>query len=729
MALSESPTLTAEMTSPGVALGTAGYMSPEQARAKPVDRRVDIWAFGCVLYEMLTGRQAFPGDTVTDRLARILEREPDWEALPRETPTSVRTLLRRCLTKDPQRRLHDMGDVWLELDEVSEQAALEELGQAEMRRWPRVVPWVVALVAVGLAVWSLFEPEDRPSLPGGTHFSLASQPLAVGPHPVSPILALSRDGSLLAYVSGEGDTGRIILRRFDTFEETVVVGTDAAQAPFFSPDGRWLGFAAEGKLQKIRVDGGRVIPLCDVEVMHGAVWSSDDTIIFSGASGLVRISADGGEPVDLTREEIERGGEVGHHNPELVPGGDAVIFVTVRSGGDPLEIALFDFETGERKTLIEGGGNARFLPSEHLAYAARGRLHIVGFDRDKQEVVGSPVPVVNDLMMDFPLEPSLGHFTVSDQGALAYLSGPPVSGGSRWVWVDRAGERLRTGEFQRRLMGPKFSPDGTRLAVAAELWGQSGMHIWIEDLSRGTFSRLTFERDNWWPIWSPDGERIAFTSVEGSRSWNLFWKLVDGSGEAERLTHGELGRQPMTWSRDGAVLVFHQSLPPEPGWDVLSVAVNGEAEPQPLLSSRFEELQPELSPDGRWLAYVSDETGRSEVYVRRYPDLSDKWQLSNEGGAEPAWSSKGNELFYRNGAKLMVVEITRDGELIPGTPRELFEGNFMLDQRFGRGFDVAPDDQGFIFVEQSSVEDADVELRIVFDWLTEVERIGSTERD
>jgi serine/threonine-protein kinase len=494
----------------------------------------------------------------------------------------------------------------------------------------------------------------------------------------------------------------------DSFEETTLVSNGEAQAPFFSPDGHWLGFAADGYLKKVPVAGGEIAVLCQVEVMHGATWNSDGTIVFSGAEGLLKISATGGEPVLLTEEELELRGEVGHHNPQFLPGGEAVIFVTVRAAGDPLEIALFDRTNRERKTLLEGGGNARFLPTAHLAYAAEGKLFVVGFDPDEHELLGTPVPVVTDLMMGFAQEPSLAHFAVSDNGILAYLSGPTLARGSRWVWVDRTGTPLRTGEFQKRMSGPKLSPDGTRIAVAAERWQQSGIQVWIEDLTRGTFSRLTFERESWWPLWSPDGQGIAFSSLDAEGGVNLFWRSADGSGTSHRLTRGEFWRQSAAWTRDGRTLIFHQSRNPETGWDILALSFDGDVEPRPLLSSRFDELQPALSPDDRWLAYVSNETGRSEVYVRHYPDLAAKWQISNQGGTEPAWSSQGDELFYRDGLKC---------------PQMLFESEFVADVQYGRGFDVAPDDQGFVFMEQSSVANADYELRIVLDWFEELNRL------
>ncbi len=719
--LSESPTLTAEMTQEGVILGTAAYMSPEQARGKPLDRRVDVWAFGCVLYEMLTGQKAFEGETVTDYLAKILEREPEWEALPEETPAEIRTVLRRCLAKDPRYRLHDMGDVWLELREVPREAVEEPGTSPRPARWTRLVPWALAAAALGVALWSLSRTKAGPAMTSPARLPLATQQLAIGAHPVSPIIALSRDGSLLAYVAGEEDRGKIVVRRLDSFKEQTVVESEGAQAPFFSPDGRWIGFAADGSLKISPVDGGQIRTLAEVAVMHGATWGTDDTIIFSDAKGLSRVSANGGEPERVTEEETESRGEIGHHSPELIPGEDAVTFVATGPSAEPLEVALVDLTTGERSTLIEGGGIARVLASGHLVYTTDGRLYVVRFNLGERKVVGDPVPVVPDLMMGFPREPSLGHFSVADTGTLVYVSGPARAGGSRWVWVDRANGRRRQGEMQKQITGARFSPDGTRIAVSAERWGERGSYLWIEDLERGTLSRLTFEQEAFWPLWSPSADKIAFSSWDGARDTvNIFQIAADGSGSSERLTRGELWRQSGSFSVDGARLIFHRSLHPETGWDVVETAVDGAGGERALLESRFNEFQPSLSPDGRWLAYVSNETGRNEVYVRRYPDLLDKWQISNQGGIEPAWSPRGDELFYRTDRVVMRVVIDPE-DLSPGKPEELFEGDYEGDLSYGRTYDVAPDNQGFLFLEQPSIQETEFELRIVLDWVKDLE--------
>jgi Tol biopolymer transport system component len=361
------------------------------------------------------------------------------------------------------------------------------------------------------------------------------------------------------------------------------------------------------------------------------------------------------------------------------------------------------------------------LASGHLVYASGGKLYGVRFDLERRIVVGEPTPVIPDLMMGFPREPSLGHFAVAESGTLVYISGPATAGGSRWVWVDRANGRQRVGEKQKQITGARLSPDGSRMAVSAERWGESGSFLWIEDLDRGTFSRLTFEREAYWPLWSPDADRIAFTSWDGGSEFaNIFQVAADGSGSPERLTAGELWRQAGSFSLDGTRLIFHRSVHPETGWDVVEVAVSGEGGERALLDSRFNELQPTLSPNGRWLAYVSNETGRNEVYVRRYPGLSDKWQISNQGGIEPAWSGAGDELFYRNGRAIMRVVIDPEN-LSPARPVELFEGDYQVGLPYGRSYDVAPGDQGFLFLEQPNIQETEFEVRVVLDWPQQVE--------
>jgi serine/threonine-protein kinase len=731
--LSHSPTLTAEMTREGVLLGTVGYMSPEQARGRPADKRSDIWAFGCVFYEMLTGKRVFGGETSSDSLARILEREPDWGPLPDATPMAVRTLIRRCLAKDPKQRLHDMADVRLELEEAPELEALARPAPELAPLWRRALPWVAAVVGVALGIWSLIQSGEVASPEPVTRFVLPSPPLAVRGNGSSSQVAISPDGTQLAYVVGEGHLGQLYLRHLDSTEAVAVKGAENVQAPFFSPDGAWVGFQDDRWLRRISVEGGKSWTICEARYPVGATWGPDGTIVYGDELnfGLWRVPWDGGEPQQLTTVDRE-GGEYVHHNPKFLPGGEAVLFTILDDASVARGVALVDLETGEQTVLLaEVGGQTGYLTSGHLAYGEDGSLMVVPFDLKARKVTGRPAAVFDGLLMGSAIDRSLSHFAVADNGTLILVSGPLVSAGSRLVRVDRAGNATPFGQIEERFFGPRFSPDGSRLAVAAQVGGEP-MQVWVRDLDRGTFTRLTLEGENWWPVWSPDGRRIAFPGRrDSSPVVDLAWIGADGSSGAEWLTQSELSNQPTTWTPDGRTLIYQRDIHPETAWDVMALEPAEGGEPRVLLGSRFNEMLADLSPDGRWLAYASDESGRVEVYVRSYPDLERKWQISTEGGLESVWSPDGRELFYRNeeGQGMMVVPITTEPEFRPGRPELLFEGDYAPSPWYGRNFDVAPDSQSFVMVEHVLPEDINTELQVVVNWFTELAKLAPTQTD
>jgi serine/threonine-protein kinase len=726
--LSKSPTLTAEMTAPGMLLGTVGYMSPEQARGKPADRRSDIWAFGCVFYEMLSGKRAFGGETSSDSFARILEREPDWEPLPDHTPRAIRTLLRRCLAKDPRRRLHDIADVRLELEEAP---ALEESEAPIVESipvWRRFIPWVVAAVGAGIGLWALSQSGEVGEPLQITRLSVDAPELAVWGNTSSFQVAVSADGTKLAFVAGEGHTGHLYLRRLDSVEAVPLVTNEKAESPFFSPDGAWVGFVADRVIKRVSTEGGKVWTVCEGEYPLGATWGPDGTIVYADelAFGLWKVPWDGGEPqkiLDVDRES----GEYGFVAPQFLPGEDLVLFTTWNDTAVASKVALIDLETGEREDLLDQvGGSARYLRSGHLAYGQDGSLMVVPFDLESRRVTGRPVAVLDGLLMGSSIGAFLSHFAVSDTGTLVFVSGPFVGAGRRLVGVDRSGATNPIGRVEEVVAGPRISPDGYRVAVRARV-GDESMQVWVNDLERGTFSRLTHEGENWWPVWSPDGRRVVFPTREHpTAAVNLAWIEADGSAPAERLTEGDIAKQPSTWTPDGKTLIFQRSNHPETKWDVMALDVGEGRVPRVLLGSRFSEFLADLSPDGRWLAYVSDESGAEEVYVRSYPDLERKWQISTDGGLEPVWSRDGQELFYRDmeGRMVMVVSIASEPEFSPSRPRLLLEGTFVPSPWFGRNYDVAPDGQSFVMVENVVPEDVETELQVVLNWFEEVRRLA-----
>ena len=535
----QSPTLSVGATRVGTLLGTAAYMSPEQARGQPLDRRTDIWSLGCVLYEMLAGKRAFSGASITDVVAAVVRAEPDWTALPASTPAAMRALLRRCLEKDPRRRLQHIGDARILLEELEEPApALSPARPAAP--WPRrVLPWALALlmaVAAALAWWRATRPQPGPVTRTQVTLSPTDRLVLAD----APCLALSPDGTRLVYTARRAGRAQLFLRRMDRFEAAPIAGTEGTEGPFFSPDGEWVGFFAGGKLKKAALSGGAPVALCDAQDSRGAAWGADDVIVFtpSGAlgAGLMRVSASGGAPQALTTPDAKQG-ESGHRWPEILPGGKALLF-SVWTGGsfEEARIAVLRLDTGERKTLLEGGTNPRYAAGGsgggYLIFARAGGLLAAPFDAAQLRLTGPPVPVLSGLITN--ARTGAAQFTLSATGSLAYVPGSADSGETSLVWVDRKGQVAPLTAAHRTYTNPRLSPDGRRLAVTPLAAG--GRHVWVLDLARNTAARLTFEGNtNSSPAWSPDGRRIVFRSNQAGAD-NLYWKPADGSGPEERLT-------------------------------------------------------------------------------------------------------------------------------------------------------------------------------------------------
>ena len=711
--ISTSPTVSRMATQAGVLLGTAAYMSPEQAKGKAVDRRADIWAFGCVLYEMLTGRMAFSGEAVTDTLAAVIRAEPEWSQLPAATPVRVRVLLQRCLQKDPKQRLRDIGDARISLDEVLAGApdpAFAGAQQAAAPFWRRALPWALGFLAAaitGVAVWTL-KPLPSKQVTRTVITMPPSQRLA-GFGDLA--LAISPDGSQLAYVAttqGQGSaTQQIYLRKMDSLEANPISGTEGAVDPFFSPDGQWLGFFAGGKMKKISVSGGAAQTLADDSTPEGATWGSQGTIVFShGAQFLQQVSDAGGIPQPLTHLEK---GEIGNIWPEFLPGGKAVVF-------EGSSVAAQPIGTSERRNLTQGGVSPRYLSSGYLIYALAGNLMAVPFDPERLEVKGTPVPVVQGVMQEG--NPAPAQYSVSATGSLVYVPGSAEASQSKLVWVSRNGTEQPLPAPARDYQSPRISPDGRRVALA------SGGQIWLYDLARDTLTRVTFEGDlNGLPVWTPDGKRIAFSSDRGG-ALNLFWQMADGSGGVERLTTSDRIQAPSSWSPNGPLLSFIE-FGPRPSIWVLPLSDRKE---QPFLQTTANLGTPQFSPDGRWMAYVSNESGRDEIYVQPYPGPGGKWQISTDGGNEPVWNRNERELFYRNGDKMMAVEIATEPNFSAGKPKALFQGQQVSDTSVPLPeFDVSPDGQRFLMLKPVAQEQAaPTQINVVLNWTEELKRLVPT---
>ena len=606
--VSQSPTITTPaMTEAGMILGTAAYMSPEQARGKPVDKRSDIWAFGCVLYEMLTGRAPFAGDTISDTLAAVLEREPDWAALPATVPAAVRTLIRRCLEKDGRQRIADISVAQFVLDDLADVASATAPGSSAAIAprpplWRRMAilsgTWLVGVAMAGSAVWFAVRSTAPPRVSRLLITPPSAAALSVSGR---PSLAFTPDGTRVVYV-GANNTA-LFVRALDQLNATSLTGLGEPYGPFVSPDGQWIGFFdGVTSLKKVAITGGPTVMLGRPGgTAFGASWGADDTIIFATndrTTGLQRIAVAGGEPTVLTRPN-RAGGEDDHLWPEILPGGQAVLFtITATTDGlDQAQVAVLDLRTGTQTVLIRGGGDARYVSSGHLVYAAAGRLHAVAFDLARLTVVGTPVTVQPEVLTGAGM-------AVAADGTLVYVSGGVSAVGRSLVWVDRQGQETPIPAPPRNYAFPRLSPDGTRLALYIP---DQEVDIWLWDLARATLTRATFDRGaDVFPVWPPDGRQLLFSSARAG-AVNLFAQAADRSGDVTRLTKSPNIQHATSVSPDGTRLVFTETAPTT-GQDVMQFRLDGTHAVTPLVQTPFSERNGEVSPDGRWLAYEADDS-------------------------------------------------------------------------------------------------------------------------
>ena len=592
----------------------------------------------------------------------------------------------------------------------------------------RVRSSAVSILVLG-CITALFGCNTTPAPPSEMSTSIARSVITLPPVERlaglnSTAVALSPDGIHLILVVRAGDSRQLVLRLIDRGESALIAGTEGAESPFFSPDGQWVGFFADGKLKKVSIGGAAPLTLCDAPALQGASWGTNDTIVFapSNRSGLFQVSAAGGTPKVLTTLDAEKG-EISHRWPETLPNGNAVLFV--EGTATDSRIVVLSLETGERRVLIEGGTHARYVPTGHLVYAPEGTpgtLLAVPFDPSRLEVTGSPVTIIEGVGA---FEEGPAQFSFSSLGTLVYVPRGIAEEERTLVWVDRQGAEEPLGAPPRRYRNLRLSPDGLRLAVT--IGRGNNQDVWIYDIARHALTQLTFEKGrDIHPIWAPDGRRLAFRSArEGSQ--NLFWKPADGSGAAERLTTSENGVQsPTSWSPDDQVLAFYERPAAEgssaTGLDIWVLPLEGERKPRPFLQTQFDEGGAVFSQDGRWLAYGSNESGRLEVYVQPFPGPGNKWQISTEGGAEPAWARSGRELFYRNGDQMMAVEITTEPTFSAGTPKLLFEGTFQGGGVSRANYGVTPDGQRFAMIQEGGPNEPPPQIYVVLNWFEELKR-------
>jgi len=656
----------------GVILGTVAYMSPEQARGKPVDRRTDIWAFGCVLYEMLAGVRVFAGDGPADTIAHVVASDPDWTALPSNTPASIVSLLERCLEKDPKRRLHDIADARIEIEDA---IARPNKAVAARRavRWDRFVWGAVWGAAAGLVVAAAVAAYAWAARPAPAPAAIVRFDVDAGsPSPSS--LAVSPDGRQIAANSRAG----LWIRALDRVDGRIVSGTAGAAYPFWSPDSRFVAFFADGKLKKTDAVGGSVQTLGDAPNGRGGTWNRDDVIVFAPRTdgALFRISASGGVAAPLTSLDRARD-EVAHLYPWFLPDGQHFLYLAKNT--NPANTALMVGSLGARDTrrVQTTDRKAAFVPPDHLLFMRDNTLMTSTFDPVRFEVRGDPKPVAEQLE-NLPLTLAAA-FSASDNGVLAFQG---RSQQRALTWLDRAGRALSTVGPVAAYMNVALSPDQQRLAMDREDSG--GGDVFLVDLARGTSSRFTFDpaRDGW-PLWSRDGTRVVFSSARDGGIWNLYQRPANGSSPEEALLRSSGDKLSCCWSRDDRHLVYQQR-DPKTQWDLWMLPLDGDRKPIPLLTTPFNEYQADLSSDGNWLAYVSDETGEPEVYVQPFPPNGSKWQISTAGGTQPKWRRDARELFFLDsGAALMSAAVTasRDahGETFKAdVPVKLFQANVFL---------------------------------------------------
>jgi len=737
--ISTSPTISRMATQQGVLLGTAAYMSPEQAKAKSVDRRADIWAFGCVLYEMLTGKQAFTGETVTDTLASVIKEEPNLSHLPTATPAHVRVLLQRCLQKDPKQRLRDIGDARIALDEVLSGAARQvSTGPAQQAAQRKL--WLVSGIAGLLLVSTLWlawiRVREKPAAPA--ELMRLEIPLpAKAIFPPSGTFGLSPDGHKLAFfAAGPEGVQHLWVRALDSPEPRPLPGSESPQYPpfFWSPDSRFIVFDAGGKLKKIDISGGAPETLCDLSGNAvGGSWNNDGVIVFgtsvAAVGGIMRVSATGGTATPLTALDPSRK-EVQHTYPSFLPDGRHFIYLRVSTTTENSGVYIGSLDAKPReqdsRELLKTKFGAAYVSSSdpesgHIVFARDGAILAQPFDAHRLELTGEPVTLVEGVgaWIDY------GFFSTSRNGILVYRTGN-IGGGYQLTWFDRQGKALGTAGTPATLfLSQGLSPDGTRAVFSRlDFAATNAADLWLLDFSRDTSARLTFgPSNNSNGAWSPDGNRIAFASLRNGTS-DIYQKLTNGTSEEELLLKSSENNYPSSWSRDGRFLLY-TAVDPKTKGDLWVLPLDGDKKPFPFLRTEFNEQNGRFSPDGHLIAYTSDDSGRNEVYVRTFSpnsagvtDAGVKWLISNAGGAEAHWRGDGKELYYQSpDGKMMAVEITTNPVFRAGTPTVLFQTPPVREVNGGLGpqWDVTSDGKRFLFAAPDS-QVTQAPFTVVLNW-------------
>lgn len=712
----DSPTQQRDLTTQGTVLGTLGYMAPEQLEGRHVDGRADIFAFGAVVYEMVTGEQAFPGRSQASVISAIMSSEPPpLRELGPGLPLTLERIVHTCLAKEPLERWQSIADVRRQLSWLVDAPQAIDAGVARARpRWAWPLAGAALLVVGFATAWSL-KPSEFSALPTTRFVMTLPDEQELG-FARAGSLALSPDGRVLVYTAAVNGEMQLFRRDWRSLEAEPIEDTEGARGPFFSPDGEWIGFFTSTQLKKVPTDGGITQTIGDYSdpVAGTATWGPDDTIVFGGlTTGLRRVPATGGTVETLTTPDPEL--EQAHVSPHFLPDGRRLIYTSILGGRSRL--TLHSLETGESRLLdLSTGASPKYLSTGHLVYGTPQGLFAVPFDAESGTLSGPSVPVIEDVSWDY------GHgkvdFAVSENGTLVYIP----QWDYRLVWVDRDGGQSPILDRAGAYLAPRLSPDGSRLAVTVFEFDASRRHVWVYDLERQTFTRFTRDTERDMDatdgLWSPDGRRIAFARQQLGGIARTFVRSLDSTREPIPLTD-DVNTVPSSWS-GAAGRLFVVLAQATTRRDVGAVSPDGESHVEILLGEPFDELHPILSPDGKWLAYASDETGSLEVYVRSYPELDRRWPISSGGGREPRWSGDGSEIFYRSGDQMMAVRVETSGdELTASRPEVLFEGRFAFDLIGGDAvsYDVTPDGHRFVMVRE---EEVPRQIHVVLGWLEEL---------
>ncbi|HEY1805648.1 MAG TPA: protein kinase [Terracidiphilus sp.] len=714
---SNSPTLSVMATQAGIILGTAAYMSPEQAKGKHVDRRADIWAFGCVLFEMFAGKMAFEGETISDLLAAVIRGEPEWAALPATTPGAVQRLIRRCLVKDPKQRMRDIGDARIAIEEILSGASsqAEAVGAGGMQeaapasRARRALPWALgaaAIVFAALAGWLLLKPKPQPNM---IRFSIAPPANEELDH--GGEMSISPDGRTIAFIAeaGADKPPALWLRPLDSETAVPVQGTEGAQVPFWSPDSQQIGFFANGKLEKIAVTGGMPQTLCDADSPGGS-WNRNGVILFSRANGIYRVPDAGGTPTLVTAPDASRQ-ERSFQLPQFLPDGQHFIVLVLRGGARDVYNAAGSLDSKTLEALTPADSNALYAPPGYLLYLSQGTLMARPFSARSLSFSGAAFPIAQEVG---EYQTIYGYFSVSPAGLLAFQT-VPNSSSNQLNWFSRAGQKLGTVGEPDVYSTPALSPDGTRLAVAVGPQGKR--NIWIYDLKRGTGSRLTFDSfDDVNPVWSQDGGQVFFSSNRGGQ-YDIYQSAANGLGSTQVvLETKDVPKYMNDLAEDGRDAIYDDGAATG-RTELWVLPLFGERKPFPFLQGGFDARSAEFSPNGHFVAYASTETGRMEVYIQTFPQQTGKWQISAAGGTEPMWRRDGKELYFLTpDEKLMAVDVNTTGaSLQAGIPKELFQAPLVPLWYWRNIYAPSADGQRFLMLTTATGAQA-TPITVVVNW-------------